>query len=109
MGNKGARMVCMTKRTRQQATEQLFQGESFRTFEDGSGTACVLFSEGYGFACHYIGGEVRLNGLSDYGSRYANERAAAIVRARFERLIAERTTPEWRALNVAMYTEEVRS
>jgi len=83
----------------------------FRTFEDGSGVDCLIdirdFASGqtFTYAAHLVG-VPRLHLVAPLsGSRAASKRAAAEARRRFQKAIDTQTSPEWRALNAAMYAD----
>jgi hypothetical protein len=84
---------------------------TFRTYQDGSGVDCLIDVYDHGshssftFAANILG-TPRLH-LTNYknGCYAGSKRAYAKAVALFAEAIATMTTPEWRALNTAMYAD----
>lgn len=71
-------------------------------YPDGSGAPATVLLSGYYFAADFIGGEVRLTGLT---GRTPQARVIAAARRAYERALRSHPDagPEWFAKNDAMY------
>lgn len=79
--------------------------QNFRVFEDASGVSCTATCNGFKFSCSWLGSEVNVHGLNEYGSARLQERSAAAVRVAVDARVMAATTAEWRAACTAMYAD----
>lgn len=76
----------------------------FEIYSDGSGVVALLERDGFGFACHYLGGRVKRY-LTKAPSRNAKppKRVLSMVERDFQALLDANLTDELKALGAAMY------
>ena len=80
--------------------------EGFKTFEDASGAPAVVRVADFSYAADFIGGEARLTCIKHpTNGRRASQVAAERAERTYLAFVNENTTPEWRATNVALYTD----
>ncbi len=75
-------------------------------YPDGSGASALVRVKGWDFSMNFLG-EVRCNLITQSSSRKPPKWAAEWAKKTFMKELESKATPEWFALNKAMYADVV--